>query len=352
VSAPAHDIRAIVAMLAARIEELARELLPAGRREGAEWRCGSVAGEAGQSLGIHLAGPRAGIWADFSASDPRMKGDALDLVAMCLFAGDKRQAVRWAREWLGLAASAGPWHTTRAAVPDKKARRAAELDAEGRTLKAKRLWLDAQPIAGSPAAAYLAARGIDLDALPRPPGALRFDPACWSSEHQAPMPAMLAAITRRGEHVATHRTYLAEERGTWRKAPLRAPKMVLGGFAGGLIALARGASGQPLARATEADTLAIAEGIEDALTLALHDPALRVVACVSLANMANLQLPDAMLDLVLVFDRDGENAAARAARERAVRTYLEQGRSVRELRPPEGHKDLNAWHQALRAVAA
>jgi hypothetical protein len=62
--------------------------------------------------------------------------------------------------------------------------------------------------------------------------------------------------------------------------------------------------------------------------------------------MAAAVLPPQCLDVVLAFDRDGENAQARAARERAVRTLMEQGRSVREVRPPEGFKDFNAWHQA------
>ena len=86
---PVHDIRAIVGMLAQRIDDLVVELLPAGRRDGAEWRCGSVAGEPGQSLGVHLRGAKAGIWADFSS--PQDRGDALDLVAAVRFGGDKAE---------------------------------------------------------------------------------------------------------------------------------------------------------------------------------------------------------------------------------------------------------------------
>ena len=41
--------RDIAQRLAARIVELCAFLLPAGFREGAEWRCGSVAGECGDS---------------------------------------------------------------------------------------------------------------------------------------------------------------------------------------------------------------------------------------------------------------------------------------------------------------
>ncbi len=51
----------IASLLAVQIENLAAELLPSGRREGREWRCGSVQGEAGNSLGIHLQGDKAGV---------------------------------------------------------------------------------------------------------------------------------------------------------------------------------------------------------------------------------------------------------------------------------------------------
>ena len=48
----------IAEILSHQIEALARELLPGGHREGQEWRCGSLAGEAGYSLGVHLTGAK------------------------------------------------------------------------------------------------------------------------------------------------------------------------------------------------------------------------------------------------------------------------------------------------------
>ncbi len=60
--------REVSALLAGQAEALCRHLLPGGRREGAEWRCGSVQGEPGKSLGVHLKGPKAGIWADFAGT--------------------------------------------------------------------------------------------------------------------------------------------------------------------------------------------------------------------------------------------------------------------------------------------
>ncbi|MGE0653971.1 MAG: hypothetical protein AB7P12_19815, partial [Alphaproteobacteria bacterium] len=70
--------RELAAALAERADLLAADLLPGGRREGAEWRCGSLAGEPGKSLSIRITGGKRGLWADFATGE---MGDALDLVA-------------------------------------------------------------------------------------------------------------------------------------------------------------------------------------------------------------------------------------------------------------------------------
>lgn len=350
----ATSVAEIADLLAGQIEALCAELLPAGRRDGAEWCVGSTAGEAGQSLRVHLRGARRGVWCDFSSADRRDRGDALDLVAACLFAGDKRQALRWSRGWLGLAADHD--HTRMATRrPEPVRKHASERDDEGKRQSAIRLWLEAsESIRGTPAAAYLAGRGLDLARLGRVPRALRFHPgaicaemSCARTGEKIRMPAMLAAITdAAGRHIATHRTYLAQHDGAWSKARLRAPKKVLGGYVGGSIRLWRGASGKPLAQAPAGDEVAIAEGIEDALTVALACPEWRVLAAVSVSNFANIDLPPQCLNIWLICDRDGFNPQADGAREKAVRRWQEEGRRVREARPPDGHKDFNDWWQA------
>ncbi len=334
----------VVARLAEAIEPLCQELLPAGRRTGVEWEVGGLDGRPGHGVLVRLRGQKAGVWCDFHRGD--LKGDALDLVAQVLFRGDKVQALRWARAWLGLDAADPSAFRTQRADPVQR-RQEAERDEEGRRQKARALWHGAKPIGDDPAAAYLRGRGLDLARLPRLPGALRFDPACWCQEVRRPLPAMLAAIVRGPDIIGCHRTYLAPRPGGgWGKAPLAAAKKVLGQVGGGVIALHRGASGRPLRDAPEGDVAAIAEGIEDALTVALHCPEWRALACVSLGNMGSVQLPPAIGEVVLVFDRDGENQQARAGRQRAERAFLEDGRAVKAVRPPEGFKDMNAWHQA------
>ena len=331
------DIKDIVAMLAARIGDLAPQLLPGGVRRGPEWVAGSLAGERGKSLAVHLVGAKAGIWADFASGQ---KGDALDLVAQARCGGNKADALRWARHWLGLDSGAGP-RPQRPVV--LQARETAE-DGERKMRSARALWHGAQPLLNSPGAAYLEWRGVGLARLGRVPGALRYRPDAWCSERGAPAPAMVAAVTCGGQHVATHRTFLAP--GGAGKAGIQSAKKVMGQLKGGVIPLHRGLSGKPLRECLDTDTVALCEGIEDGLTLALHMPEWRVLAAVTLGNLADVVLPEAAQDLVLVFDRDGENPAAARGRARAVETLMGQGRSVREIRPPEGFKDFNDWHQA------
>lgn len=65
--------------LSQRTEDVARYLLPNGKKEGNEWRVGNINGETGRSLGVHLTGEKAGIWCDFANGSG---GDLLDLWAI------------------------------------------------------------------------------------------------------------------------------------------------------------------------------------------------------------------------------------------------------------------------------
>jgi twinkle protein len=68
----------IAGRLAAQAESFVRELLPNGKRDGNEWVVGSLDGEEGKSLKVHLAGDFAGKWKDWSTDD---HGDLIDLFA-------------------------------------------------------------------------------------------------------------------------------------------------------------------------------------------------------------------------------------------------------------------------------
>lgn len=85
-------------ILAGHAEKVARELLPNGAKEGSEWRCGSVDGEAGKSLGVRISGSKAGIWSDFSAGT---SGDLLDLWMAARDCG-LAEAIQQAAQFVGV----------------------------------------------------------------------------------------------------------------------------------------------------------------------------------------------------------------------------------------------------------
>lgn len=63
-------------LLAQRVEEVVRMLLPAGKPKSGEWLVGSIAGEAGESMGVPIKGEKVGMWFDFATGEG---GDLIDL---------------------------------------------------------------------------------------------------------------------------------------------------------------------------------------------------------------------------------------------------------------------------------
>ncbi len=222
--APDIPIRGIVDRLTGNIAALCEHLLPNGRREGAEWRCGSVQGEPGKSLGIHLAGAKAGIWSDFADGS---KGDPLDLIQACLGL-DKGGAVMWAKDWLGIGDG------TRAPLqsPQSAAIEAPPQDNPNGAL-ALAIWNRSQPAAGTPVEAYLRNRGIGI---PAPPS-IRYHVGVEYTQSGLRLPCMVSAVQAPDRSItAIHRTYiLANGQG---KAPVTKPKMMLGRVNGGCVRLA------------------------------------------------------------------------------------------------------------------
>lgn len=92
------DILRIKQELAARAQQVAEHLLPNGVKDGHEWRVGSIDGERGKSLGVHLTGTKAGVWMDFQTGEG---GDLIDLWSQTrnLPLGE---ALKEAADWLGI----------------------------------------------------------------------------------------------------------------------------------------------------------------------------------------------------------------------------------------------------------
>lgn len=356
----------IVGGLAARIEELAAQLLPAGRREGAEWCVGSLAGEEGRSLKVHLRAPREGVWKDFAAGHA---GDALDLVAQVLFGGDKARAIEWSKAWLGYS-NVNPASFAiarrRAEKHKAEAQAAAEADEAKRRNKAKGLWLAGRDtIKGTLAELYLNGRGIDFSAIGRYPRSLRYlaQHDCWQPVRNSKnykkvgtFPCLLAAIVDKdGNHVATHRTWLKEHVDadgvvSVGKAPVEDPKLSLGRFVGGCIRLFKplgedGKRAPSLGQAPEGSGVYVTEGIEDGCSVAMADQSQYILVAVSIGNMQQLWLPETVRRVTFVAQNDTAKEAI-AGLDRAIEAQLKAGREVFVAKPELGIKDVNDLLQA------
>jgi len=210
----------------------------------------------------------------------------------------------------------GGW---RAPDPGEVARRKAEDAAQAakRERQALRLWREAQPVAGTPAETYLRGRGMTCDL----PDSLRFHGACWHGPSAQRLPAMVAAIEG-ADRAAVHRTYLRADGGG--KAEVEPTKMMLGAALGGAVRLAAGPDG-----------LAVAEGIETALSLACGllrgRPA--IWAALSTSGMAGLALPRDPGRLTIA--TDGDAAGHEAGHKLATRAHA-LGWQVATLPAPEG----------------
>jgi hypothetical protein len=301
-------------MLAARADTLVLDLLPGGHREGHEWRCGSIAGEAGGSLGVHLTGAKAGVWADFSTG---AKGDALDLVRD-VHGFTVGEAISWSRRWLGLDDGA-------AAMPARPVRTSAPTEPPLYPDHCRKAWQAGRPITGTIAEAYLAGRGLRFNDVHGT--TLRFaedharrNPAGELERH----PALLALLSdvRTGEPCGSINVYLRPD-GTDR---LRDPKgkTTWGRAAGSAVMLS------PFDDVTMG--MVICEGVETGISLLMADLA-PVWCCGGAGNLASFPVLGGIEALTIAADADeaGQKAGATVARR-----WRDAGREALTVAPPQG----------------
>jgi hypothetical protein len=324
-----------------RLENLAAELLPGARRDGRWLRCGDLSGAPGGSMALELSGPRRGRWCDFESGE---RGDALDLVRVASASrcgGDLDRAMRWTCAWL---------HQPLRPLPPELRNVNRQPPTPERTRAYMReIWCQSRPLTPDTAAwKYLVGtRGIVGLVTLGPLPALRCHRALWNAQLRAELPALVAAIASADGHfVALHRTFLMVRNGEVIKAPIAkedgGAKRSIGYFRGGCVPLWPGKSGRSWRDPEPGESVGIAEGLEDALSLAANKRALRVVCSISLSNMTAMTLPANIGDVLIAMQNDKPGSRAAQTLERAAehfRNHLK--RRVFLLRPPARVKDLN-----------
>jgi DNA primase len=280
-------------------------------------------------------------WRRFRCFGCGAAGDVIDFVAR-IEGLDTGDAIRWLREQAGGALPDPKVHAARMArEAAAKARDAVQIEAK--RAAAQQVWRESVAIVDGPPWVYLTQhRGLtrwDGDRL-------RYHPACgfgWIDTapfgFRRTAPTIVAPVT-------CHKTgYVV---GIWRIRLTPAGELVhrlgLGDVKGNAARLFE----------PEGDTIAIAEGVEDAL--AFHKQSgLPSWAALNAGNMAELILPLRLRRVVIVQDNDEPDRHGRRAGPSAAQTLarrlLAEGRAVGILNPKCG-KDANDVLLAGRSIDA
>jgi phage/plasmid primase-like uncharacterized protein len=178
---------------------------------------------------------------------------------------------------------------------------------------ARVVWHESDAAQGTLVETYLRSRGITIG----PPPSLRFHP---SLKHPSGvfLPAMVAAVQNlEGQITGIHRTWLRADGSG--KAEVERDKAMLGPVSGGAVRFAR-----------PAEKIAVAEGIETALSIAQACPSLAVWAALSTSGLRAVELPSFVREVIICADND---EPGRAAAEAAAKRFYREKRQVRVAQP-------------------
>lgn len=181
---------------------------------------------------------------------------------------------------------------------------------------------------GTAAERYLCeVRGITGLRFNKMKNTLRFHPETLHSSSGQKLPAILAQIRGpKGEPLGIHRTYLKPDGSG--KADVTPAKMMLGPSSGGSVRFG-----------PDAPVIALAEGIETALSVA-RASRLTVWATLSTSGMKGLILPPPPVAGVVILCADNDEAGLSAAEIMAGRLHAE-GRAVSIIHPARAGDDFN-----------
>lgn len=300
------------------------------------------------SFVIWLQGEAPGCWKDYATGD---QGDVLDLITF-VNRCDRKQALAWAEDFCGVRGMTPEQRRQAAdAARDRETRRAADLEKQARQNRLRALKLfyaSAETIRGTAAETYLAGRGIDLDRAKYIKHTFRFNPAAeyWLGRQIGDdgktiaagprFPALVSAMAdEAGRICACHLTFLQPDGSG--KAPVEKPKLMWPTTKGLVIRVSRGDVNED---AGEQSVIALTEGIEDAFSIVMARPDLRVWAAGSLSGYLTVPDHERVRGYLMFRDNDWDKPEAVALFERAERRIRAFGKPVQVLTVAKG-KDVN-----------
>lgn len=373
------DISEVKFALQARIIDICQEFLPRGKRDGSKWSANNpITADYKHKPALKIditGGANCGAWKCYRSND---FGDILGLLAYVngRDVKDHKFAYNFALDWLGIR-TMQPFERQemrkKAVAANKNAGKLEEQRRKRKLEAAKRLfeqapesWHDWVKAGSGPLmpvqkhfVAYLADRNIAIDQVQNlDPMTFRFSPATeqwrmakWKQingrnlkEKDGPkFPAVHSAIRNSfGQLTSCHVTFLDPT--TPKKAPIEQQKLMLGPAMGSFISITTGPTGKNPYVPQKAGPLAIAEGIETALTIAEAMPEYRIWAAGSLSAFGNCPIDLASVESVIICrDNNTGNADAENAFGSAMEKLEQHGKPVTVINPPEeeGIDDFN-----------
>ena len=183
---------------------------------------------------------------------------------------------------------------------------------------ARKIMAECTPASGTLVETYLMSRGINFV-----PKQLLFHHDLWHSRCLS-YPAMVARVLNPMTRQYTggiHRTWLTKD--GQGKAPIDPAKKMLGSCMGGVVLLGGHVKGQQVL---------VGEGVETVLA-GVQAKGLLGIAALSAGNLAQLELPIELSDVVILADHDAHGVGQKAA-ERLAHRLDKNGRQVRIAIPP------------------
>lgn len=190
---------------------------------------------------------------------------------------------------------------------------------------AAKLWNEGRPPLGTVVERYLFTRGLVFESTM--PECIRFHPNLLHEPTRQYFPAMIASVQNaNGEFTGIHRTYLAHDGSSKAIVTEGGVKRMLGDCFGAHVQFSQPKHGK----------IAIAEGIETALSVMQSCPDYGVWSAMSLGNM-KAPVPKNVQEVILCADSDNKDPrmAERILRE-AADDHIGRGHTVLIARPPQG----------------
>ena len=228
---------------------------------GRYYKIGSVRGEKGQSMYVHLSRDKAGLWLDTSTGE---RGDIIDLI----------------RQNKGLslpeAIAEGLRILRRPAKPDSEA---PKYKGSTTGTSARGFYKSAQQFKGSLAETYLKARHIEL---PFSCG-IRFHPQAYkriSDTITHKYPAMVAPVTNTAGEIIGAARYFLEDDGSDVRRSMDEPKTIMGDYFGNGIKIG-----------SIKEDWGIGEGLENLLSVLMAVSHIPLQSCLTAGSMEMVVVP-------------------------------------------------------------